>query len=1027
MKDLISRFERPGPEYRGKPFWAWNGSLEESELRRQIRVIRRMGLGGFFMHSRVGLATPYLSEEWFQLVRACVDEARRYKMEAWLYDEDRWPSGAAGGLATKDSRYRMRRLRMSILKPGRFVWNEQILCAFTANVKGRTAQNVEPLPHGSGPRSAPAVLSFQRVIAESSPWYNGFTYLDTLSESAVRKFIETTHEKYLANMAQEFGQTVPGIFTDEPNYGYHEEVREPGEGVIAAWDFPWTDSLPRVFEERYGYSLLEYLPELFLDVERIDVSRARYHYHDCLTSMFVNAFAKTIGDWCGSHHLLSTGHVLCEESLSSQTFVVGSAMRFYEHMQAPGIDNLTENNYEFDTAKQCSSVVHQMGCKWMLSELYGCTGWDFPFEGHKADGNWQAALGVNLRCPHLSWYTMLGQAKRDYPASISFQSSWWRYYSKVEDYFARINAVLTQGSPVRTVLVIHPIESTWVRFRADWPEQKEIRKLDQQLKTLRDWLLQSHLDFDYGDEEMMSRRAGVTAGPSGAQIAVGRALYHAVVVPPLLTIRATTVRLLRQFHEKGGLVVFAGDPPGYVDAVKDDEARKISKNCVVVPFSEKEIVTALEERSRVISISDSRGKEIPSLLYQLREDENAWYLFVVNNDRRNGYEAVIKMDARGTAEEWDPETGARYLAEQKKPDGLLTIATSFAATGSRLFVVKKKGRSGLPRRVEQKVVSRETLGRKRWEIQLDEPNAIVLDRPKYRIGSGKTRGPAEILRVDQEIRKSLDLPVRGGAMVQPWARKSKRANGSIPVRLSYTFTVRSVPRKAVDLVIERPDRFTISFNGFPVEPETDTGWWVDPCLRRLPLDPSWFRSDENTIVLKTTYTEDDGLEALFLLSDFGVTVKGTSVTMTEPVCDLTLGDWGKQGLPFYSSAVTYMAEFPFRVGKNKRVFLVLPRWKGCCVRVLVNGREAGIIAWEPHELDMTAFAKSGKNDLRIQVVSSRRNAFGPLHQADPENRWTGPEEFATKGKRWVDSYNLKPHGLLAAPVIEIRAPKRSGQ
>lgn len=60
------------------------------------------------MHSRIGLATPYLSEEWFRLVAACVDEAHRQKMEAWLYDEDRWPSEAAGGLVTKNPRYRMR-------------------------------------------------------------------------------------------------------------------------------------------------------------------------------------------------------------------------------------------------------------------------------------------------------------------------------------------------------------------------------------------------------------------------------------------------------------------------------------------------------------------------------------------------------------------------------------------------------------------------------------------------------------------------------------------------------------------------------------------------------------------------------------------------------------------------------------------------------------------------------------------------------------------------------------------------------
>ena len=58
-------FANPSVEYRGKPFWAWNGKLDEQELRRQVRILRKMGLAGGFMHSRVGLDTEYLSDELF--------------------------------------------------------------------------------------------------------------------------------------------------------------------------------------------------------------------------------------------------------------------------------------------------------------------------------------------------------------------------------------------------------------------------------------------------------------------------------------------------------------------------------------------------------------------------------------------------------------------------------------------------------------------------------------------------------------------------------------------------------------------------------------------------------------------------------------------------------------------------------------------------------------------------------------------------------------------------------------------------
>ena len=103
-------FAHPTSEYRGAPFWAWNCELEKDELLWQLEVLKKMGLGGAHMHVRTGMATPYLSDEYMALIKACVEKCRDEKMLAWLYDEDRWPSGAAGGLVTRDMRYRARHL-----------------------------------------------------------------------------------------------------------------------------------------------------------------------------------------------------------------------------------------------------------------------------------------------------------------------------------------------------------------------------------------------------------------------------------------------------------------------------------------------------------------------------------------------------------------------------------------------------------------------------------------------------------------------------------------------------------------------------------------------------------------------------------------------------------------------------------------------------------------------------------------------------------------------------------------------------
>ncbi|GAI57178.1 unnamed protein product, partial [marine sediment metagenome] len=156
-----------------------------------------------------------------------------------------------------------------------------------------------------------------------------------------------------------------------------------------------------------------------------------------------------------------TGHYLEEGDFFSQISCGGAVMPHYEYLPQPGIDILTESITETLTVKQCSSVAHQFDRKRVLSEIYGCSGWDFTFEGQKWVGDWQYALGVNFRCPHLTLYTLRGCRKRDYPPSFNYQNTWWPYYNVVEDYFGRLSLVLSQGEPLREVLLIHPIASAW--------------------------------------------------------------------------------------------------------------------------------------------------------------------------------------------------------------------------------------------------------------------------------------------------------------------------------------------------------------------------------------------------------------------------------------------------------------------------------------------------------------------------------------------------------------------------------------
>jgi hypothetical protein len=304
---------------------------------------------------------------------------------------------------------------------------------------------------------------------EPHPFYNGNAYLDTLNREAVDHFIHLTHEEYKKRCGDRLGTSIKGIFTDEPHRGM-VMCENVGQSVKSESKFatPWTDQLVPTFQKRFGYDLTDHLPELFLRPEGQRIQKVKWQYMEHIQQMFLDNWAKPLQDWCHKNNMLMTGHVLHEDSLGAQAVPNGSLMRYYEYMDYPGVDVLTEGNNGYWIVKQLASAARQQGQKGMLSELYGVCGWQMNFESHKAVGAWQTLFGINLRCPHLSWYTMEGEAKRDYPASILHQSTWYPDYPTVEDYFSRCHVAMTQGTPICDLLIVNPVESAWAQIYPGW-------------------------------------------------------------------------------------------------------------------------------------------------------------------------------------------------------------------------------------------------------------------------------------------------------------------------------------------------------------------------------------------------------------------------------------------------------------------------------------------------------------------------------------------------------------------------------
>ncbi|ORY25552.1 hypothetical protein BCR39DRAFT_543984 [Naematelia encephala] len=1021
---MLDNFESPEAKYRGAPLWSWNTRLTWPMLKHQIDVLKEMGMGGFTMHVRIGLDTPYLGDEFMDMIRKCVNYAKEKEMEACLYDEDRWPSGAAGGLAVKGHpEYKARHLLITSYKYG----EHPVGASTRASAKASRSENGKLLARIELKRLPNDLVTYQTLAPDSeqpitegtryiymetnpsSQWFNGETYADLLNPSAVKAFIDSTYELYKKTVGDEFGSAVPFMFTDEPQFS-HQTVL-PRAFDKADLFLPWTMDLPQTFSEAYAEDLLKRLPEVVWDTDNMEETRRlRWEFHDHVCERFVQASMDQLATWCSNAGIALTGHMMNEPTLMSQSMAVGEVMRCYRNMDVPGIDILCER-VEFNTAKQASSVSRQQhgGSAWTMSEIYGVTNWTFTFASHKRVGDWQAALGINKRVHHLSPVSILGEAKRDYPAAINYQSSWYKEYSEVEDHFARVNLALTTGSAVTRVAVVHPIESVWLAFGPLERNRRELVMRDTLFRELSEWLLLGLVDFDFIAESLLPSQVGEV----GQTLAVGHAKYEVVIVPNLRTIRSSTLRILQQFAEAGGKVIIAGNAPTLIDA-RTPSSPPIIPGASSVNMIMGEILEAVEPH-RDVSAVTSDGLDATTLLYQLRDDQEAKILFVCNNSHTTSVESTLRVRGSYEVEVLDTLTGKAWTLSSEIVDGWTKFAWHFDGCASLLCRLT-------PPSVETGAL--QVLYHKNYKfagplklnkIELSEPNVLLLDYAQFRVDEEDWSPITEILRIENIVRERLGYALKLEAQPQPWTISQEARKPEHTLSLRFPVKCLKSVSTALELAVEAFETLTLSFDGKKIE-NVRRGWWVDEGISRLSLC-NGLDEGEHTLQISMPFGRLSSIERIYILGDFAVQIRGTEAGM-YPLDKSTLswGDYTRQGLPFYAGDVNYHCSFDLPTETPSA--LEVRQMRAPVTTALLDSKHKRTVAFPPYIADFGNLS-SGPHEVVLTSYGNRENAFGCLHLAPGKTQWRGPNEWRTQHHEWMDEYDIKPAGILVAPQLKV--------
>jgi len=976
-------FFNPGTEYRGVALWFFNDQIEKAEALRQLKGLRYAGWGRVIPRRYTGLLNPAYGKTWNEATKAVIEACKELDMKVFLAEIDKngWYTAAPTPIPGMKDKYRNKSLiqRAKTDKPGK---NETLI-------------------KETGKYSYYQYLSFPK-----EGWENSFCYLDLLDPDVVNSYSKVLFEFLDSEFGDEFGKVVEGIWFAEP----HIIMGQPREVNC----LPWTTKLPEIFEEQWGYPLMENLDLLFNDTG--NYHKVRYHYYRTLSHLFTHSYTKITKDWCEKYNLKLTGHLMGEDSFRGQLQYTVNCMPHYEYMHIPGIDHLSMNlrwptgDPFILTPKQASSIANQLGKKEVLSEMYGRTDQGLTFEDRKRMYQWFGIMGINYRCYHGPFSSIRGIRKRTLPPNLNYQQPYWNKNRMIADFSARLSYILRHGTFQADILVIHSLESYYFRGKFASSLSKRIDELDQHLIDLSHNLFKIQQSFDYGDETIIAGH-GKTVNK---RIQIGQMKYKTVIIPSVYTLRKSTVKILNDFADSGGVILSTGNLPNMIDGEINKDIEILNKKLIPIVNDPTELNKKLNSICpQNIQITSTNGKSSESIWIHVRNISNGQMYFLANISDEETIQTEIKIKGKGRIESWDLENGTIETIPQEKENGFIKTKLKFYPYSSYSIYHNEKSLPVTIKGKQSVILWQKTIDE--FQVEREDPNALTLDFCKYRKLTGSW---SELLPI-------LDIH-----------RKLNQEKYYGPVSLQFEFTAERKPSRC-ELVIEKADKYTISVNGTLVKYE-GLPYYRDKCLLPVSITHLVQRGVNNVIITTEFQSAEDKvlgienlerfygteLEQVYLIGDFAV--KGqfmgkdtfeTVIHKYSPHFEITSenkktrGDLLADGYCFFNGTIKLIAYLVIpEINESERLFLNIEGFEGVFSETEINNRKVGNIAWKPYRIDITDYAWKGENRVVISLTNSLRNLLGDHHSIPREKRQAGQTSRS-------NDYFFRPFGISGKTII----------
>jgi len=404
------------------------------------------------------------------------------------------------------------------------------------------------------------------------------------------------------------------------------------------------------------------------------------------------------------------------------------------------------------------------------------------------------------------------------------------------------------------------------------------------------------------------------------------------------------------------------------------------------------------------------------LYHQRRVLKDGQLLFVVNSHKTKAATAELSLKGSfGLMRVY--HGGEESLYPSRKENGQVSFNVDLHPAGSALFLITDKKPEDLK---EFSSPSPGKLVDSSEEVQVERESDNILIVNYLDLLSSKS-DQKEVYFMDALIGLFNE---NGIEMGNPWQHKIQYKKDYLALdslfgpgsgfEASYHFEINAnldpASMNSIRAVVERPGLWQVYINGQEVVKQ-EGSFWID---RDFPVFAigEFLKTGRNTVTLKAPRMHILAeVMPIYILGDFLVQPgsKGFEIAAGEISA---LGSWREAGLPFYSQKVAYSQKFNIKKNETGSYKVRLNQWNGSVSEVWVNGKQAGVIAWQPNELDVTSYLREGENEVTVKVTGSLKNTFGFFY--NDNNSWIfGPHSWneAPEKAPPASDYFLMDYGM----------------